>query len=294
MNNFKSKYLELEWDVPYFVKLDPKYEFLFELEAEIFMTDNGLFGVNFEDDKELEVMEKESFFEVYDEVWRMDKYDIVWSEELAQVVFKDYVEDGVFDFGMYFVPTDESKKTYWLYSSSGGATSVNVLVDDYSNWKKMNDALDEHSFIADNFYNVYEWLNKHPDFWRQIAISPKKKPLWETDTGVSWLSSFPYIDDEGYYPPLVFDKDKHEIRWRIEGGSHVLESKGQPDLQFCSTRYWDPFVIGNGKTYEEAILDYGKKYFIKRPWTNDDTDTISCEERRAFKRYLGIDELDSE
>jgi len=295
MAGYKSKYLAMDWDVPFFVKLDPNYENLFELEAEILMNEEGMFGAKFEDREEAVIYSHASFFDLHKEIGKTNNYVIIWSKELGQFVFKDYMKDGILnDFGWYSVPTDETEKYFTPYYSSSGASSVEILVSDYKEWKEMNEKLDSSAFTSENFYNVYQWLDKHPDFWRQEMIGEAKKPYWETSKGVEWLETFPYIEDGNKHPPLIYDPSKHEIRWRVNGGAHVLEDKQQPDLLFCSTRYWDPLINGDGTTYEEAFLDFAKAYFMRRPWTNDDRDKTSEKEKEALKRFLRIDELDDE
>jgi len=295
MTDYKSKYLAMEWDIPFFVKLDPNYENLFELEAEILMNEAGKFGVKYEDCEEVVTYNYASFFDLYKAVENTNNYSIIWSKELGQIVFKDYMKGSTLDdAGWYSVPTDETEKYFTPYFSSNGASSVEILVSDYKEWKKMNEELDPNSFTSENFYNIYQWLDHHPDFWRQERIGKAKKPYWETSKGAEWLETFPFIEDGNEHPPLVYDPSKHEIRWRVQGGSHVIEDKQQPDLLFCSTSYWDPFIYGDGKTYEEAFLDFAKEYFIKRPWTNDDRDKTSEEEKEILKRFLRFDELDDD
>ena len=267
MNKFKSKYLKQEWNVPFFVKLDPNYENLFEREKEILKNEEGKFGVRTEGSDSAVEYSYDTFFEAYYNIETYLSNDtIIWSVELGKEVFKD--DEELLTSGTYFKKSGED--SYSMFFSSNGDSNIEMLESDYQDWLGMNSKLTVDSFNSENFYAVYEWISHHPDFWRQKLIAKDKQPRWETDRGAEWMYSFPFIKaEEGKdFPPV--DPALHEMLWCIESGSHVLKDPHQPDLLYCSTRYVDPEVSGYGETYEAAFLDFAKKYFIKRPWKNEE------------------------
>jgi len=191
---YQSHYLTETYDIPDFVKNSPDYSALFEEEIEI-VTDGKKWGCRYENSKYKVEYDFDTFFEAYFDTYRFDnRRAVFFSREIGKQIFGNPEQKDEDDenrnsnIGDMFYGKKVSNG-YLHISNNRGDFWVKHLENDYQDWKEANAQLDENFFKPENLVEIYNWLNTHPDFWKQVKKEDRVN--WETDNGVQALWSAP-------------------------------------------------------------------------------------------------------
>ena len=254
-----------DYQIPDFVKNSPNYKKLFLREVEIVKNLHGKWGHKFNDKKNVD-FEYDTFFEAYYDLNRLSKIAKWYSDEVALEVFempewKERLADkcGIGD--VFF--KEGSKGTNRMYSRKHGDDYVCQIEDAFIEWNELNGKLKESSFEQDNVVEIHLWLNTHPKLWLEKEIG--EYITWVMDDGISLLSADPFHVSaetgeviEDYNPNK--DKIAKKVRWKIEGGYHVIEDQF---AGYCGANYYDMALDAYGDTYDEALVNFAKNIWLQ-------------------------------
>jgi len=250
MTDFESKHLKQHWNLPAFVKNAPDYKKMFLREIEILKDENGKFALKIEGERYDEsnplLYKYHDFVDAYDAAWHFEpEFTICWPKETDG---KWYDEDIMFT---AFEPSSLKGQQH-IMRNADGKRGVEYLIKDYEKWLDLNGKLTENSFTPDNFLEVFQWLDTHPDFW--TLSYEYGYPMWETNKRVRTFDPTPYLDYQ-----------TKQIKWVCAAFTQIADESS--DYDYGSIMIEDePDMEVYGFTYEEVLLELAKNWFIEKKW----------------------------
>jgi hypothetical protein len=248
---FRSQYLDKAYDLPIVVRESPNFARLFQREAEI-VTDGNKWGQKVEGVEFPVEFKYDTFFEAYDDRSGFSESHIAlyFSKKIGNKVFGDPTKKNGSNFSNLMYTRKQEDGNYRIYSSHKGSYWVKNLEKDFKRWKVKNKQLKELGFKKKHFLLIYDWLNTHPIFWKEIASEDFVN--WDTESGISTL----------YTAPVHSRIKKHSYYWIVEGGQQVTDGEHAP---YASTFYHDMDLDCGGATYESALICFARSIHKKFP-----------------------------